>query len=79
MMAGLGIGPPGLISPSAALQSSSAKYREERREEKCSSPVTAWAGSTMDSFCSLSYHDLLSMLNVVIIIWYGSVLIPCYL
>jgi len=32
MTAGLGIGPPGLISPSAALQSSSAKYREERRE-----------------------------------------------
>lgn len=35
--------------------------------------------NTIDSFCCSSSHEFLSTLNAVIIVWYGFVLIPCYL
>lgn len=54
----------------------------QRGEEE---PQQAWDSTglsmrnAMDSFCSSGSHELLSMLNTVIIVWYGFVLIPCYL
>lgn len=47
--------------------------------QQVSDSASLSACNTMDSFCFSSSHEFLSTLNVVIIVWYGFVLIPCYL
>ena len=84
--ANCGLDPQGRISslpaapqpwPSTAPTAEDWKEREEMQQVSGSTSLSE--RNTMDSFCFSSSHEFLSTLNAVIIVWYGFVLIPCYL